>query len=49
MKAMNGDLLTQDRNNGGLGIGTAWTSAVFLLLIVSLVAVAQRRSAGEAA
>lgn len=38
-----GDLLTQDRSYGGLGIGAMWTSGLFLLLIVSLVAVAQRR------
>lgn len=38
-----GDLLTQDRSYGGLGLGAMWTSALFLLLIVSLVAVAQRR------
>lgn len=36
-----GDLLTQDRSNGGLGFGAAPTSLVFLMLIVSLVAVAQ--------
>ncbi|ANH66588.1 hypothetical protein [Mitsuaria sp. 7] len=43
-----GDLLTQDRSYGGLGIGAAWTSAAFLLLIVSLVAVAQLRLRREA-
>lgn len=37
-----GDLLTQERSYGGLGLGAMWTSALFLLLIVSLVAVAQR-------
>jgi len=36
-----GDLLTQDRTYGGLGIGAMWTSAIFLAFIVSLVAVAQ--------
>lgn len=38
-----GDLLTQDTTYGGLGIGAMWTSAIFLTLIVSLVAVAQIR------
>ena len=37
------DLLTQDTTYGGLGIGAMWTSAIFLTLIVSLVAVAQIR------
>lgn len=36
-----GDLLTQARADGGLGMGTAWTSALFLAVIVLLVAVAQ--------
>ena len=36
-----GDLLTQDRTYGGLGIGAMWTSALFLTFIVSLVALAQ--------
>lgn len=45
-----GDLLTQSRNYGGLGMGALWTSALFLSVIVLLVAVAQidadgRRSA----
>lgn len=39
-----GDLLTQDPAYGGLGIGAMWTSALFLTFIVSLVAIAQRRS-----
>ncbi|OWQ82910.1 hypothetical protein CDN99_27780 [Roseateles aquatilis] len=43
-----GDLLTQERVNGGLGIGTAWISAAFLAMIVSLVAVAQRRVTRDA-
>lgn len=33
-----GDLLTQDRSYGGLGLGASATSALFLLVIVALVA-----------
>lgn len=36
-----GDLLTQARIYGGLGMGAMWTSALFLSVIVMLVAVAQ--------
>lgn len=36
-----GDLLTQARTYGGLGMGAMWTSALFLSLIVILVAAAQ--------
>ncbi|WP_210559017.1 MULTISPECIES: hypothetical protein [unclassified Pseudomonas] len=36
-----GDLLTQAKTYGGLGMGAAWTSAIFLSVIVLLVAVAQ--------
>ncbi len=36
-----GDLLTQARAYGGLGMGAMWTSALFLSMIVMLVAVAQ--------
>ena len=36
-----GDLLTQAKIYGGLGMGAAWTSALFLAVIVMLVAVAQ--------
>lgn len=36
-----GDLLTQAKTYGGLGMGAMWTSAVFLSVIVILVAVAQ--------
>lgn len=36
-----GDLLTQAKTYGGLGIGALWTSALFLTVIVVLVAVAQ--------
>jgi uncharacterized membrane-anchored protein len=48
-----GDLLTQAKTYGGLGMGAMWTSALFLSVIVMLVAVAQigmngRRSAQAA-
>lgn len=36
-----GDLLTQAKTYGGLGMGATWTSAIFLCVIVILVAVAQ--------
>ncbi|MDX9663465.1 hypothetical protein QMK50_00485 [Pseudomonas sp. P5_152] len=36
-----GDLLTQAKTYGGLGMGAAWTSAIFLCVIVMLVGVAQ--------
>ncbi|WP_070091288.1 COG4705 family protein [Pseudomonas monteilii] len=36
-----GDLLTQSREYGGLGMGATWTSAVFLSVIFMLVGVAQ--------
>lgn len=36
-----GDLLTQATTYGGLGIGAMWTSALFLSVIVMLVALAQ--------
>jgi len=36
-----GDLLTQAKTYGGLGMGPMWTSALFLSVIVMLVAVAQ--------
>lgn len=36
-----GDLLTQDKTYGGFGMGAMWTSALFLVVIVVLVAVAQ--------
>jgi uncharacterized membrane-anchored protein len=36
-----GDLLTQAKTYGGLGMGAMWTSALFLTVIVLLVAVAQ--------
>ena len=36
-----GDLLTQAKTYGGLGMGATWTSALFLCVIVILVTVAQ--------
>ena len=39
-----GDLLTQAKTYGGLGMGAMWTSAIFLAVIVMLVAVAQFRA-----
>ena len=36
-----GDLLTQAKTYGGLGMGASWTSLVFLCVIVMLVGVAQ--------
>lgn len=36
-----GDLLTQAKTYGGLGMGAMWTSALFLTVIMLLVAVAQ--------
>ncbi len=36
-----GDMLTQAKTYGGLGMGAMWTSALFLTVIVILVAVAQ--------
>jgi len=36
-----GDLLTQAKTYGGLGLGAMWTSALFLAVIVMLVALAQ--------
>ncbi|MGD9887909.1 MAG: hypothetical protein AB7S56_01400 [Halothiobacillaceae bacterium] len=36
-----GDLLTHAKTYGGLGMGTLWTIALFLSVIVMLVAVAQ--------
>jgi len=36
-----GDLLTQSKNYGGFGLGAMWTSAMFLTVIVMLVAFAQ--------
>lgn len=43
-----GDLLTQAKSYGGLGIGARWTSAIFLTAIVLLVAAAQIRASRQA-
>ncbi|GAB3629228.1 membrane protein [Pandoraea terrae] len=43
-----GDLLSQARDYGGLGFGAMLTSAIFLGVIVALVAVAQRNSSRTA-
>ena len=43
-----GDLLTQAKTYGGLGMGALWTSALFLSVIVMLVAVAQINMDGRA-
>ena len=37
-----GDLLTQAKTYGGMGLGAAMTSAIFLTVIVVLVGVAQK-------
>lgn len=42
-----GDLLTQDHSYGGLGLGAMWTSAIFLTIIVILVAIAQAGSSNR--
>jgi uncharacterized membrane-anchored protein len=42
-----GDLLTQAETYGGLGMGALWTSAVFLSLIVMLVAATQFSTNGQ--
>lgn len=43
-----GDLLTQDKAYGGLGLGAMWTSALFLSVIVMLVIAAQIDIVGHA-
>ena len=42
-----GDLLTQAKTYGGLGLGAAWTSELFLSFIVLLVVAAQINSGGQ--
>ncbi|PLP99814.1 COG4705 family protein [Cupriavidus pauculus] len=42
-----GDLLTQDRAYGGLGLGALWTSAMFLAVIVVLVTLEQLTANGR--
>lgn len=44
-----GDLLTQAKTYGGLGMGAMWTSALFLTVIVALVATAQISQGGRPA
>lgn len=47
-----GDLLSQPRSNGGLGLGTVGTSALFLAVILGLIVImtrAQRSSSGSQA
>jgi uncharacterized membrane-anchored protein len=39
-----GDLLTQAKEYGGLGVGAMWTSVIFLSVILTLVAIAQRNA-----
>jgi uncharacterized membrane-anchored protein len=43
-----GDLLSQAREYGGLGLGTVYTSAAFLAVIVALVALMSARTNGAA-
>lgn len=42
-----GDLLTQAKTYGGLGLGTTWTSGIFLCVIFLLVTAAQISVAGR--
>lgn len=42
-----GDLLTQDRRYGGVGLGPLWTSAMFLAVIVLLVVIEQLTANGR--
>ena len=42
-----GDLLTQAKTYGGVGMGAMWTSALFLTVIVMLVAVEQFSAGGR--
>lgn len=42
-----GDLLSQPRQYGGLGLGTIMTSAIFLLIIAGIVAYMSIRNRGE--
>ena len=39
-----GDLLTQAKEYGGLGLGAMWTSVIFLSVILALVAMAQSKA-----
>jgi uncharacterized membrane-anchored protein len=44
--AVLGDFLMQGRTYGGLGMGTMWTSVLFLAVIAMLVALAQFNASG---
>ena len=44
-----GDFLTQAKTYGGLGLGAMWTSAIFLMVIVILVSLAQLSQADQTA
>lgn len=44
MGAALGDLLSQAKEYGGLGVGAMWTSVIFLGVILTLVTMAQRKS-----
>jgi uncharacterized membrane-anchored protein len=44
-----GDLLTQKRTYGVLGLGAMWTSALFLAVIVAFVALAQANAGSREA
>ena len=39
-----GDLLTQAQSYGGVGLGAAWTSGIFLSVIVALVGYSQMQN-----
>ena len=43
-----GDLLSQPKSNGGLGLGTVGTSAIFLTVIVALIVVMTRAQRSQA-
>jgi uncharacterized membrane-anchored protein len=44
MGAALGDLLSQAKEYGGLGVGAMWTSVIFLGVILTLVTMAQRKA-----
>ncbi|WP_339913913.1 hypothetical protein [uncultured Brevundimonas sp.] len=47
--ASTGDLLSQSRHDGGLALGSTWTSVIFLVVIIIMVVLETRRQArGEA-
>jgi uncharacterized membrane-anchored protein len=43
-----GDLLSQAKEYGGLGVGAMWTSVIFLSVILTLVTLAQRNASQSA-